>query len=218
MAIKAIIFDLGGIILNLNYIATSNAFKALGASNYDHLYSQGHQDELFDKLEIGQISASEFRIGLMQKMGLFLTDEQFDRAWNAMLLNICKEKICLLESFKKRRYKLFLYSNINAIHYEAVKNIYQRDVGIDRINACFDKQYYSHLFGMRKPNPGSFKRLCSEISKNHNITISECLFIDDTIRHVDGARQAGLEAIHVNTNIAYNELQDLIDDKLLVTA
>ena len=64
--IKNIIFDLGGVILNINYNLTSKYFENLGAVNFDKLYSQAKQEDIFNKFETGQISPSIFRQGIKQ--------------------------------------------------------------------------------------------------------------------------------------------------------
>ena len=90
MAIKNIIFDLGGVIINIDYKKTSEAFHKLGAFNFDTVYSQSKQDNLFDDYDVGKISSTIFRDTLKKRLDLTATDEEFDTAWNAMLLRYSK--------------------------------------------------------------------------------------------------------------------------------
>src|SRR5688572_10043752 len=115
--IKNIIFDLGGVILNLDHLKTIQAFKELGANDIDTFYSQRHQETMFDEFEIGKISADIFRDKFNHRLNLNLPKAAFDQAWNAMLLDLPKERLEFIKQLRQH-YKIFLFSNINEIHLE----------------------------------------------------------------------------------------------------
>ena len=117
--IKGIIFDFGGVILNINYNKTINDFKKLGRENAEKIYSQKKQSELFNLIETGKISEKEFLLEL-QKISMYKNTEKIKKAWNAMLLDLPKERLNLLSQLKSR-YKLFLLSNTNHIHIQEIK-------------------------------------------------------------------------------------------------
>lgn len=194
--IEAVIFDLGGVLLNINYHLTSNAFKVMGVQDFDKTYSQAQQSSLFDDFETGRISPAEFRNQLRMLMNMNFADEQIDEAWNAMLLDFPEARMELLERVSLQK-RIFLLSNTNAIHIEAFKKIIGSGVGYDRFIAPFEKVYYSSSIGMRKPHPATF----TWVVKENNLDPKSTLFIDDSIQHVIGAREAGLNAEHLQIDI-----------------
>ena len=192
MTIKNIIFDLGGVIIDIDYHLTSQAFKALGCTTFDEVYCQSKQDSLFDDYDVGKISSSIFRSELRSRLDLSATDREFDNAWNAMLLDLPQDRLDFIKSLRDK-YKVFLFSNTNEIHIKEVFNICQRQNGFDNFSCYFDKEYYSHMFGMRKPNKDAFIKLLNDA----NIIAEETLFVEDSLQHIKGAESAGLNAIHL---------------------
>ncbi len=192
--VSAIIFDLGGVILNIDYNKTSQAFIDLGLTNFDELYSQAKQSNLFDDFETGRMSADQFRDELRSISGVALSDEDIDNAWNAMLLDMPVERIEFLEELSKSR-PLYLLSNTNEIHVKQFETDMKSQGLFDRFITVFQNYYYSSTIGQRKPDAGAFMYVCSQ----NDLEPSKTLFIDDSIQHVQGAKEAGLQAIHLNT-------------------
>lgn len=186
-----IIFDLGGVILNLDYSLTTKAFQLLGLQNFDEIYAQANQTSLFDDLEIGKISAQYFINALLPYLPNGTTANKVVHAWNAMILDFPQERLDLLMELRKTK-KVFLLSNTNEIHIQAVKRSLAKTTD-KPLEYFFDKVYLSHEIGLRKPNEEIFQFVCSE----QNIDPTKALFIDDTIRHVDGAKRIGLNAVHL---------------------
>ena len=207
MPIKNIIFDLGGVIIDLDYNLTSKAFNQLGVHDFNEVYSQSKQDHLFDDFDIGKISSDEFRCILKKKLGIEVNDEKFDIAWNAMLLDIPKQRLDFIKELGKN-YNVFLLSNTNDIHLKEVFNICQRQNGFSTFEGYFSKEYYSNQLGMRKPNPEAFNAILAE----NKIEARETLFIDDTLPHVLGARRVGLHAIHLTPEKSIFEVVKFIEE------
>lgn len=197
-SIDAIIFDLGGVVLNLDYNKTIDQFKLLGKENFEKLYTQSQQDKIFDQFETGKITAQEFRNYMKSFLSEQITDEQIDFAWNAMLLDLPSARIDLLLRLKKE-YKIFLFSNTNEIHLDAFQKIIQHQYGdAHLLEKIFHQTYYSHLVGARKPNPEAF----SKVIGDHNLISQRTLFIDDSIQHIEGASAMGITVRHlVNEDI-----------------
>jgi len=193
MEIKNIIFDLGGIFLNIDYQATIKAFKDLGVTKFEEFFTQANQYHLFDRLDIGKISPEDFRDEFRRISGLPLTDAQIDKAWNAMLGDFPQHKMPMIEMIGEN-YRTFLLSNTNAIHYPAYTRYLQEVHGYESLAQLFEKQYLSHEVGMRKPNEEIFRFVMEE----NNLIPHETLFFDDTLQHVQGARKAGLHAYWVD--------------------
>jgi len=188
--IKNIIFDLGGVILNIDYNKTASAFKEIGVTNFDTLYSQFRQNNLFDDLETGNIEPSRFIQELKSAMPLSVSDSQIINAWNAMLLDLPKERVELLKSVGKQ-YQIFLLSNTNNIHYDAYMAYFNTAYPLD-FNSLFEKAYYSHEIGLRKPNNDCF----AFVLKSHSLDKTETLFIDDSIHHIESANRLGINTYH----------------------
>lgn len=191
--IKNIIFDLGGVILDIDYHLTINAFKNLGISNIDSLFGQAQQVKLFDQMDKGLLSPAEFRNGIREISNLPLPDAEIDRAWNAMLLSFTPERLELLTAIGKH-YRTFLLSNTNAMHMKQYNKALQNTYGIESMSAFFEKAYYSHIIKMRKPDAEAFEIILDE----NKLEPSETLFIDDSIQHVEGAKKIGIFAYHLD--------------------
>ncbi|MCS6833926.1 MAG: HAD-IA family hydrolase, partial [Flammeovirgaceae bacterium] len=132
-----------------------------------------------------------FRKELKSFLELSIEDHVLDEAWNAMLLDIPAERLQLLGELQKKK-KIFLLSNTNAIHKEAFDKKLQQH-GYSTLDVFFEKAYYSHLVGDRKPNASIFERVLQENQLNPQTT----LFIDDTYQHIAGAKSVGLQTIHL---------------------
>ncbi len=193
MAIKNIILDLGGVLLNIDYYKTIEAFKELGIPNFEELFTQAKQEHLFDKYESGLIDSDDFIEGLKKKLPPTISGEEIKSAWNAMLLDFPDERLDFLLKLKQN-YNTVLLSNTNPIHLEAFHKIIQDNNGINSLDVYFDKVYFSSDMGKRKPNPDIFLEVCNE----RGFEPSETLFIDDTEQHVEGAKKAGLNAVHLD--------------------
>lgn len=189
--VEAIIFDLGGVIINLDYSLTVEAFRNLGAKNIDLLYSQENQIAIFDAYETGQISSQHF----INKVKNFLPSEvspnQIVAAWNAMILDFPVEKLALLEELSSQ-YKLFLLSNTNDLHIQKVDQKLKK-VSTKRLSEYFQTIYLSHEIRMRKPNAEIFEFVCQK----ENLSPERTLFIDDTLQHIHGAQSIGLQTHHL---------------------
>lgn len=187
-----IIFDLGGVILNIDYNLTREAFGKLGVFNFDEMYSQANADKLFQKLETGSISNDNFFIEINNCTGLALSPQEIRKAWNAMLLNFREDSLQLIASIEKK-YQLFLFSNTNFIHLEAFNEIYHKKVRQRPFNNYFSRAYYSCEMGERKPDVTSFQQILSQ----EKIKAENTLFIDDSIQNVETAKAMGFQTIHL---------------------
>lgn len=187
--IKNIIFDLGGVILDVDYNKTVEAFVRLDIPDFQRLYSQKKQDKLFDRFERGDISAAEFR-SVIREMKPGLTDAVIDQAWDSMIQTTPPERMEFLKELGKR-YNIYLLSNTNEIHIPAFLKYYDEAYGKGTFHSLFKKVYLSSQVGMRKPEEAIFNLVVSE----NNLNKKETLFIDDSPQHVEGAIRAGIEAV-----------------------
>ena len=188
--IKNIIFDLGGVILNIDYNRTSQAFKELGCENFDELYSQQKQSGLFDEFETGKLSPQAFINELLRLLPKGISPKQAIDAWNAMLLDLPQKRLEKLAE-NQQNYRTFLLSNTNAIHEEAFTRFIQRENKITSFEPYFEQVYYSHRIGMRKPHPEVF----TFVLEQNSLLPEETLFIDDSPQHLVGAERVGIRTV-----------------------
>ena len=187
----AIIFDLGGVIINLDYQLTIEAFKKLGIDNFEEMYTQAKQNNLFDDFETGKISSQHFINSLLPFLPSGTSANKVVHAWNAMILDFPKKRLELLDQLNSK-YRVFLLSNTNDIHLQAVNRSLANTTD-RKLDTYFEKVYLSHEVKLRKPHKEIFELVCTEQNLNPETTI----FIDDTIGHVNGANSIGLKGIHL---------------------
>ena len=192
MEVKNLIFDLGGVLLNLDFEKTFKAFTLLGVADFQTYFQQSHSNPLFERLEQGQVEPAGFYAEFRQATGLSVPDKAIADAWNAMLLDFRDASMEYLKGLQGR-YRLFLLSNTNQIHLEAFREIYFRQYGNHGFDAHFEKTWYSHEIGLRKPNVQCYL----EVLGQKALHPGETLFIDDTLINIHGAQKAGLHTIHL---------------------
>lgn len=188
---EAIIFDLGGVILPIDYSKTADAFKDLGLKNFDELYSQANQSGLFDRFEVGEISNSHFINSLLNYLPKNISANQVVHAWNSMLLDFPEENLNFLKELKLYQ-TIFLLSNTNEIHIQAFNRKLKENFNLNSLHSFFDDVYFSNEIKKRKPHPETFTYICDL----NQLNPQKCLFIDDSIQHIEGAKQIGLQTYH----------------------
>lgn len=192
--IDNIIFDLGNVILDIDYQSTIKAFEKIGIENASILYSKSSQTKIFDQLETGKITKEDFILEI-QKIIPKASKSEIINAWNAIIKDLPESRIDILKNLKDK-FSIFLLSNTNSIHIDyIVKKIGERKY--DEFYNLFDKVYYSHEVKLRKPDPNIFKLVINE----NNLKIKNTLFIDDSIQHINSAKKLGLQTYHLNNSI-----------------
>ncbi len=199
--IKTIIFDFGGVILNIDYNKTGKAFTDLGVKNFDEMYSQKNANPLFHNLEEGKITEEDFYNAFRTSSQLKLTDPQIKKAWNAILLRYREEALQTLATIKNK-YRLYLLSNTNSIHHKEFNKIFEDQIGSGSITDYFDKVYYSHEIKLRKPGKDAYQY----VLKENNLLPSETLFIDDSIQNIEAAESLGLQTIFLKEGMKIEDL------------
>lgn len=185
----AVIFDLGGVVIDLDYDATIEAFQKLGTENFKEIYSQALQTDLFDRYETGRISSMHFINKLKELLPASYSPNEIVFAWNAMIKDFQAEKLAVLEQLKQS-YQTALLSNTNDLHEECVRRKLKR-VSDKSLEHYFHHTFLSHKLKARKPDPDVFLFVCEQLSVSPQKTV----FIDDSLQHIEGAQKAGLTAI-----------------------
>ncbi|RYY19719.1 MAG: HAD family phosphatase [Chitinophagaceae bacterium] len=190
--VKNIIFDLGGVILNLDFAAAEKAFHEIGFEDFKDVFAGGHVTSFIKDYEVGIIDDDQF-VKEIRNLTKQQNDDQLAiAAWNAMLVDFPKERVAFIKTLKKK-YRLFLFSNTNAIHLRSFRKTFSETFEREIFDELFEKAYYSHEIKLRKPAKEAF----DFVVKDAGLDASETLFIDDMLVNVEGAREAGLQAVQV---------------------
>ena len=190
--IKNIIFDFGGVIYNIDHQLTKNAFRDLGIENFEQLYSHQVQSGLFEELERGEISENQFRDSLRKVLSKNFSDQQLDKAWNALLVGYKKERIDLLIQLKEQ-YQIFLLSNTNSIH--SRQFFAELDEYVD-FKSLFVDVWLSYEKKARKPERDFYQNLLEK----HSLIPEETLFIDDYDVNIEAAKKLGMQTHYLLPN------------------
>ncbi|MCB0408954.1 MAG: HAD-IA family hydrolase, partial [Flavobacteriales bacterium] len=160
----------------------------------ESIYPQLVKANFFEEFEIGAISTSEF-IAQFQQFDNQITDDSILKAWNSMLLDIPTERLELISRLKKT-HQVFLLSNTNDIHYNYINDYVKHKFQVKDFDEYFHKIYLSHQLKLRKPNPEIFKY----VLENAQLQANETLFIDDSLEHINAAKNLGIKTHHLNLN------------------
>ncbi|MCO4754458.1 MAG: HAD-IA family hydrolase [Bacteriovoracaceae bacterium] len=187
-----IIFDFGGIFVDIDYRATVDALQELTTkANVSEFYSKKEQIEIFDLLETGQIDEDQF----VEQLGSLLKIDPSARskvvaAWNSMLKKIHPQRVSFLREFSKQK-RVFMLSNINIIHESFLEKMISEDKDIQDFYSLFEYVYFSHKIQMRKPHVETFKHVLTQ----QNLDPKKTLFIDDSAQHVSACAKLGVKSI-----------------------
>lgn len=185
--IKNILFDFGGVLFNIDYNKTITEFKNLGFTQFEEMFTQFKADAFFQNFETGKISTEDFYKSLIQAAPQPVTAAQIKNAWNAMLLDFRKESLAFLEHLKDK-YRLFLLSNTNQVHYDAFVQMLREQTSYENMESFFTKAYYSHIIHLRKPDVEAFTFVLNDAG----IIAEETLFVDDTAPNLTNAQILGM--------------------------
>lgn len=200
--IKNIIFDLGGVLLDIDTTKTNEAFAKLGVPGFNNNYSLQKADTLFDDLEKGKTTEASFYDGIRKLSGISLPDSDIRKAWNALLLGFREESLVCLDRLK-HKYNLFLLSNTNSIHHKAFHQNFITQTGKKNFDAYFTRVYYSHLVGFRKPE----KEIYGYTLQDAGIRAEETLFVDDLLKNVEAASALGIKTYHLQPHERIENLE-----------
>ncbi|MFO0415468.1 MAG: HAD family hydrolase [Bacteroidota bacterium] len=199
--VRNIIFDLGGVLLNINYDATATAFHQLGVEDFNQWFSQYHANELFSGLETGIQEEKVFVQQIQSLLPKPASETAILDAWNAMLLDFRSSSIAFLPQLAKT-HRLFLLSNTNEIHLRAFQTKYEAVFEGRILDDLFEAAYYSHRIGFRKPTPESYQFVLN----THRLQPQETLFIDDSLPNIEAAKKLRINTIHLTNGALIEEL------------
>jgi len=186
-----IIFDLGGVILDIDPERTRKSFlKIITPEQVDKAFAS----KVFYDFETGSITAQQLRSQLEVLLQTNFDETKFNRAWNAMLLDYKPKRIERIQ-WLKRSHKLFLLSNTNELHYSCFSDKLINEYGVS-FNNLFSKVYLSHKMGLVKPNLEIYRQVLIE----QNLIPEKTLFIEDTKENALAAKKLGIEILIIPRN------------------
>ena len=204
--IKNIVFDYGGVIIDLHLDRTYKAFAELGVDNLPDLMGKLKDTHVFYQFEVGALGAEAFINRLLNLLPPALNHDgetvyKVIAAWNAMLGEIPTQRLELLTALKSN-YNTFLLSNTNALHIATVDQYLKTTHGVDSIAPFFHNVYYSYKVGLRKPNADIYEHML----KQENLNPAETLFIDDNLPNIEAANALGIVTCHLQAPQQVTEL------------
>jgi glucose-1-phosphatase len=186
--IKQLLFDLGGVLFDIDYERPVQAFAGLGYADFGQMYSQAGANPLFEQLETGRISPDGFLRQMAALAPQPVAPAQITAAWNSILLGFRVPSLQYLQTLGQR-YPLYLLSNTNAIHLVEIEAFCQQQTGRPSLSGFFEKAWYSHEVGLRKPDADVYRF----VLQNGGFLASETLFIDDSVQNIEAAQQLGFD-------------------------
>ncbi|MDX2430842.1 MAG: HAD family phosphatase [Bacteroides sp.] len=199
-SIKNILFDLGGVILDIDVHATLKGFYELGFPSELLQYPNNMTSDLFFRYETGKIGTKEFRNEIRKITGLDFSDEALDEAWTAMIVRIPEERTLLLEKLKER-YDLYMLSNTSPLHAPVFEQMYLEKAGRP-MKDLFKEIYYSYEIGWHKPDKEAWEYVINDAG----IVPQETLFLDDNIHNIKASQELGFQAIHIHERTRLTDL------------
>ncbi|HRN94420.1 MAG: HAD family phosphatase [Chitinophagales bacterium] len=190
--IKNIVFDIGNVLVDIDFKAVADAFKKIAIADFSSIVSYNRQESFFDLFEKGKISAKEFRNTLRQFLKPNISDEEIDAAWNSILISYPPKKFELLQELKLH-YRVLALSNTNEIHVAALNKAAKEKLGKEKFADFFHHAYYSNETGFRKPELEIYELMLQQQFLNPH----ETLFIDDKEENIEAAKALHIQVFHL---------------------
>lgn len=195
--VTTVMFDLGGVIVDLAPHDTLHAFAELSGKPMDEILRAYHHEPAFHAYETGRIGDDEFRDRVREVFSIQADDAAIDRCWNAMLKGIPAQQLAMLRRLK-RHFTTLALSNTNAIHLAYINNQVLRG----SLDTYFNHAYYSHVIGLRKPDTAIYQY----VLKKHALLPQQVLFLDDSLPNIECAKKLGLETMLVSSLASVTDL------------
>lgn len=192
MKFKAVIFDFGNVIINIEFQRIYQTFAKFTSKSPAYIEKKITEDQIFRRYESGQFTDEEFREVIRQTLGFPLSDHEVDTAWNAILLDIPTDRIDLINNIRQK-YPVYLLSNTNNIHITASNNYLKKTHGIKSLDLLFDKLYLSYEMGLWKPDAEIYR----EVLRANKLQPNEVIFFDDNLHNIESAKAIGMQTILV---------------------
>lgn len=198
--IRNFIFDLGGVVIDLDEQATINAFVELFKQPASVIEAFS-KESFFQDYELGKIDDPTFRAKIREEFEFTGEDEAIDAAWNAMLGPIATSKIEQIEKLAQR-HAIYVLSNTNEIHFRLIDRIFKHASGGKSMHQVFNEVYLSQEIGHRKPELEIYQYVLNDAG----FFGAETIFIDDKEENVLAAQKAGIQGLLFTKNDTFDKL------------
>ncbi|MBC6365236.1 HAD family phosphatase [Algoriphagus sp. AK58] len=187
-----LIFDLGNVIIDIDYDRTFRLIKSMVPEALHDRVGQFYLTDFHKAYEKGLIDSPRFRDEVRNYFEQLWTDDEVDDLWNSLLGKIPSERLDLVRKLKEN-YQVGVLSNTNEIHIEGVYKMLKEDHQLENFDSLFDRIFYSHEMGLAKPSAEIYEQMLGDLGT----TANRVLFFDDLKANVEGAAAVGIQAIHV---------------------
>lgn len=199
--IKNLLFDLGGVVVNIRRENCVKAFEALGLPDADSYFGEYAQTGIFMAVEDGSASKEEFHNELHRVLPAGVTDRQIDEAFQKFIIGIPEHRLKALEDLR-RKYNIYLLSNTNPIMWEGVLDREFRKLPGRTRPDYFDGMVTSFEARAAKPDVAIFQYACRTLG----IKPEETLFLDDSQANLDAAAALGFHTALVNPGTEFESV------------
>jgi putative hydrolase of the HAD superfamily len=186
--VGALLFDLGGVVFTIDFNRAFARWAALSGERIDTIGSRFSFDAAYQRHERGEISITDYLASLRSSLCIDLSDDAFVDGWTAIYAGEIAETVALLHRLKAR-VPLYAFTNSNPTHPRVWATRYAETL------RCFRNVFVSSEMGTRKPERAAFQAVASAIG----VPLAGIVFFDDTLENVEGARAAGMRAIHARS-------------------
>lgn len=205
---RVLIFDLGGVLLDVHIERSFGALVALGIDASVLSESECLMNSMIQKYDRGDVTTDEFYDYIAQQLPASVRSlpveelrERIHDIWNMMLGSFSLDKLKCIKSLRAQGYRIVMLSNTNEGHWENIERIFRMTTG-EQLSDCFDSLYLSYEMHQRKPEPEIFLSLL----RNEGVGASECIFFDDLDENCEAARSVGISAVLMERNGVWNSL------------
>ena len=202
---KAIIFDLGNVLLPIDLSLTYEAFAVYSSLSSLEIADIIVYNQLWVPYESGEQTDDEFRDFLRVRLDLAISDADFDRAFSALLLDFHAGVYDWIESLKTV-YHLILLSNTSAIHAQRFTKVPLGPEG-QNLFSLFHQVYYSFEMGLVKPNTAIYQRVLQE----QGFLPEEVLFFDDNVANINSAKSVGISSYLIDPSRNHLQIQEILE-------
>lgn len=187
-AIKNVILDLGGVIINIDPMQTVEHLAAHGVSDIEAAFARLEEARVFERVELGEINEAEMAEEIRQLVPEAPSKEIIRAAWDSLLLDIPAKRGAIVQRLAAK-YPLYLLSNTSPGHMAIIDGMVQRQFGWKSLSEPFVRAFYSYEMGVRKPDGAIYAQMLEASGLNPE----ESVFLDDTLANLEKAREFKLQ-------------------------
>ena len=206
-SINALLFDLGNVLLPIDLSLTYQAFSQLSTSfSSEEIQSKINNEGLWLGYEAGLLTDEEFRDLLRDKLDLDCSNDEFDQAFSALLLDFPPNVYSFLQELTSN-FELYLLSNTSVIHSRIFLNNQLGPKG-ENLFGLFKKAHFSYEMGLVKPNP----LIYHQVLKENNLKAEEVVFFDDNAANIESASTLGIDSILIDPTTSFSQISTKINE------